>query len=181
MSYVNTTTLEIVEAVDIMMAYPDVSFPNRGWTDEDLAPYGYADLNYPPNPPQPGTYENVVEVQPVEVDGVWYRHFILVPMTPEEVVQKNQQLWVEFTSDTQNRLDTFAQTRGYDNMLSLCTYATSPTQKYATEGAYGVQSRDETWLAFYQLMDEVKAGVAPMPTNFGEVVAVLPVLEWPNP
>lgn len=181
MSYVNTTTLEIVEAADIMAAYPDVSFPNRAWTDEDLAPYGYADLWYPPNPPVPTTYENLVQVDPVEIGGVWYRQFIVVPMTPEEVAVKNQQLWAEFTLDTQKRLDIFAQTRGYNDILSLCTYATSPTQKYATEGAYGVQARDNTWFDFYELMDKVAANLEPMPTTFQEVEAYLPVLEWPNP
>lgn len=181
MSYVNTTTLDIVEAADIMQQYPDVSFPNRGWTDEDLAPYGYAELHYDPDPPTPGVYDNVVEVDPVEIDGKWYSQFTLVPMTPEQVAIKNQELWTSYTTDTQDRLDTFAQTRGYDGILSLCTYATSPTQKYATEGQYGVSARDNTWHDFYKLMDDVNAGLAPMPTNYSEVVAVLPVLEWPNP
>lgn len=181
MSYVNTTTLAIVEAADIMLAYPDVSFPNRGWTDEDLAPYGYAVLNWPPNPPIPGMYENVVEVDPVEVDGQWYHHFILVPMTPEQVAVKNAELWTSYTMDTQNRLNAFAQTRGYDSMLSLCTYSTSPTEKYAIEGQYGVTSRDETWQQFYIIQDEVIAGTRPMPQNYQEIIPDLPVLKWPNP
>lgn len=89
MSYVNTTTLQIVEAKNIMVEYPDVNFPNRGWTDEDLEPFGYANLYYPTNPPVPGMYENLVEIQPEEIDGVWYRQFIVEPMTPEEIDQVN--------------------------------------------------------------------------------------------
>lgn len=181
MSYVNTTTLEIVEAADIMAAFPDTSFPNRGWTDEDLAPFGYADLNYPPNPPIPGMYENLVEVAPVEVGGKWYRHFILVPMTPEQISVKNAEMMTAYTNDTQNRLDEFAATRGYSGILSLCTYATSPTQKYAEEGQYGVSARDETWQQFYIFMDEVAAGIRPMPENYSIIATTLPVLEWPNP
>lgn len=87
MSYVNTTTLQIVQANDIMVAYPDVSFPNRAWTNEDLQPYGYANLYYPPNPPVPGRYEKLVELPPAEIDGEWYEQFEVVPMTPEEIAQ----------------------------------------------------------------------------------------------
>lgn len=104
MSYVNTTTLQIVEAADIMAAYPDVSFPNRAWTDEELAPYGYAILYYPPNPPVPTRYENLVEIEPEEIDGLWYRQFIVVPMTPEEIAQVNAQTQYENKTQAESLL-----------------------------------------------------------------------------
>lgn len=80
---------------------------------------------------------------------------------------------------TQNRLDAFAQTRGYDGILSASTYATSAVDRFRAEGQYCVDARDATWNALYQLMTEVQAGNAPMPAGFSGVEPLLPVLSWP--
>lgn len=80
---------------------------------------------------------------------------------------------------TQLRLDTFAQTRNYDGILSACTYATSGVTKFAAEGQYCVDARDATWSALYTIMGEVLAQTRPMPESFSDIVADLPVLVWP--
>jgi len=85
MSYININTLEKVEAVDIMTANPNISFPNRGWSDEDILPYGYAELNFPVEHPMPGRYEKLEESTPVQIDGKWYVQFAIVPITDEEI------------------------------------------------------------------------------------------------
>lgn len=92
--------------------------------------------------------------------------------TPEEIVQ-------EYIGLIQLRLDTFAQTRGYDGILSACTYVNDPIEKFAIEGQYCVQARGETWATGYIILDEVLAGIRPAPT-WEEVEAELPVIEWPN-
>jgi hypothetical protein len=81
---------------------------------------------------------------------------------------------------TQQRLDTFAKTRLYDGVLSLCTYATSPNPKFQAEGQYGVESRDATWATLYEIMEEVKAGTRPMPSGYADIESELPVLQWPT-
>jgi hypothetical protein len=91
-----------------------------------------------------------------------------------------EQIRAQIVIDTQVHLDTFAQTRAYDNMLSLCTYATSTIEKYRVEGQYGVDSRDATWETLYQIFDEADAGKRPEPTSFADVVGDLPPLVWPN-
>lgn len=179
MSYVKLSTLEKLEAADIMLAHPDISFPNRGWTDEDLAPYGYAELHYPSTHPFPGTFEKLVETTPAQIDGKWYIQFEVVPMTSDEVTIKQVEIKAGIVRETQAHLDNFAQSRNYDGILSLCTYATSPTQKFAEEGQYGVEARDATWAKLYEIMAEVEAGTRPMPTSFADVVSELPVLQWP--
>lgn len=79
----------------------------------------------------------------------------------------------------QKRLDDFAKTRGYDGILSACTYATSGVPKFAAEGQYCVAARDATWGALYTLLDDVQAGKWQMPTEFADVEPLLPVLGWP--
>ena len=81
---------------------------------------------------------------------------------------------------TQQRLDDFARTRNYDNILSACTYADSSVPKFATEGQYAVQARDATWAALYALLDEVQAGTRQVPASFADVEPMLPPLEWPQ-
>lgn len=80
---------------------------------------------------------------------------------------------------TQSSLDTFAQTRNYDGILSACTYATSSVPKFAAEGQYCVDARDATWATLYTIMGEVLAQTRPMPESFADVAPLLPVLEWP--
>lgn len=96
------------------------------------------------------------------------------PPTPEQIQQ-------EIVTATQNRLDTFAQTRNYDGILSACTYATSTVPKFQVEGQYCVESRDATWAKLYEILAEVEAGTRPMPTGYASIENELPVLQWPVP
>jgi hypothetical protein len=80
----------------------------------------------------------------------------------------------------QKRLDNFAQTRGYDGILSACTYAGSKVEKFRIEGDYCVEVRDQHWAACWRLLAEVESGVRPMPGAVSEVVAQMPPLVWPD-
>lgn len=105
-------------------------------------------------------------------DGTVFEEPVVPEPTPEEII-------AQYTDAIQRRLDDFARTRGYDGILSACTYATSPTPKFATEGQYCVAQRDATWADAYTILDEVLAGTRPMPT-LDELFAELPELVWPN-
>jgi len=93
--------------------------------------------------------------------------------------KSSEQIIAEFAAKVQSRLDAFARTRGYDGILSACTYATSTNPKFATEGQYCVQARDATWAKCYEILNAVQAGDRPVPT-WEELEAELPVLQWPN-
>ena len=90
-----------------------------------------------------------------------------------------EQIQQAITTATQQRLDDFVRTRGYDGIMSACTYATSTNVKFAAEGQYCVEARDATWATLYQMLDAVLAGTRPMPSGYAAIEAELPALVWP--
>ena len=94
------------------------------------------------------------------------------PPTPEQT-QK------QLTNAVQRHLDTTAQERGYDGIMSLCTYATSHNPKFVAEGQAGVIWRDAVWAACYGLLDEVMSGQREIPTA-EELIVLLPEIVWPS-
>lgn len=78
----------------------------------------------------------------------------------------------EIVGLVERQLDEFARTRGYDNMLSACTYATSKNEKFAREGQYCVELRDATW---GKLEEFFAAGEL----NYPVVKKGLPKAKWP--
>ena len=99
--------------------------------------------------------------------------------TAEQKGQEAQAATIaSLTGAVQRHLDEKSRTRGYDGILSLCTYATSAHDKFRAEGQAGVVWRDAVWAACYQFVDDVLAGSRPVPTS-EELVAELPVFEWP--
>ena len=89
------------------------------------------------------------------------------------------QMQIAFTLAIQKRLDDFAKTRGYDGIMSAATYATSTNPKFAMEGQYAVESRDDTWAEAYMILGHVLGGIRPMP-SIEEVFQELPELIWPD-
>lgn len=94
--------------------------------------------------------------------------------------QSSAALQSRVVAATQRRLDAFAQTRNYDNILSACTYAESTVPRFAAEGQYCVSARDATWSTLYTILAEVEAEQRPVPTGFSDIEAELPALAWPE-
>lgn len=84
----------------------------------------------------------------------------------------------DMTAVVQRYLDATAQLRGYDGILSLCSYAASVNQPFAAEGDAGIVWRDAVWLYCYQVLADVAAGTRPIPTA-DELIAELPAMVWP--
>lgn len=109
----------------------------------------------------------------------WETAWAVRSLNSEELAERVAALMQNIVSQTQQRLDDFARTRGYDGILSACTYAASTFTKFQTEGQYCVNARDATWASLYTLMAEVQAGTRPMPGGYADVEASLPALAWP--
>ena len=145
------------------------------------------------SPLEPGVYlipAHATETAPPEfnaethtckfIDDAWTVAAIPPPEpepTPEEI---EHQTIASLTAAVQQHLDTTAQQRNYDGILSLCTYATSTNAKFKAEGQAGVQWRDAVWAACYAIMAGVKAGDRAIPTA-EELIAAMPVMTWPEP
>lgn len=158
---------------------PNVSLPAEP-TDAQLEEVGLFVVHDPGRPAHDPWTQSVDAMPPayVEANSRWELGYAVRAATPEEITQREQQLIDQYTELTQRRLDTFAQTRNYDGILSACTYATSPTAKFAAEGQYCVAQRDATWAALLSILNDVRDGLRAIPT-WAEVEAELPVLEWP--
>lgn len=96
--------------------------------------------------------------------------------------QAGERLKQKITTATQAALDAFARTRGYDSILSACTYVTSTIPAFAAEGAYCVNLRDDTWAKIYLMLAEVQSGARAAPTSFEDIAHELPVSSaaWPE-
>ena len=83
------------------------------------------------------------------------------------------------TDAMQSYLDHTAQERGYDGILSLCSYATSANPRFGPEGQAGVSLRDAVWAYGYRIIAEIQAGTRPVPSA-EELIAALPSIVWPS-
>lgn len=128
--------------------------------------------------------QSVVEIDPALVNGEWTQQWRIDALTPtqiaDNVVAKNAALFRDIQNQTQARLDSFARTRNYSGMLSLCTYVSSTNTKFQAEGQYGIEVRDATWAKLYEILESIETGTRPIPTHYTEIESELPTLIWPQ-
>jgi hypothetical protein len=91
-------------------------------------------------------------------------------------IKESDDLMTNYINIVQALLDTSAQALGYDNIISVCTYATSTKEKFRTEGQKFVEWRDNVWDSCYTTLALVQAGEIPIPT-MNELLNSLPKLE----
>lgn len=106
------------------------------------------------------------------VDGQWYLYNTLIDYTHEEFAST-------LLTYVRTQLDNFAKERGYDSILSACSYATSLVPTYAVEGQHCVGIRDTTWDEVATYLENIVSGSEPMPSSYADVTARLPALVWP--
>lgn len=158
--------------------HPNTSFP-QPYELTELAAFDVYEVVDSTPPVFSTMSQRLDEAAPVMVKGVWTRQWQVADLSPAEQAAAVAAIIASVTSNTQARLDTFARTRGYDGILSACTYASSAIPKFAADGQYAVNARDATWATLYAFMADVGAGTKPMPTGFAEVEPLLPALVWP--
>ncbi len=166
----------VVSAQEFKRAHPNVAFPAD--ITQDIADAFGGDVVVPTAKPTTASFfERVVPVVPVQVNGVWKQAW-RVESRPDVQVAK-QQFTDAIVERAQDRLDSFARTRGYDGILSACTYVASPVPRFKSDAEYCVGARDATWLFLYDYLERVSAGTTPTPMSYGDIEPMLPQLVWP--
>lgn len=178
MFYINTITGEYpVSEAAIRAEYPNTSFAANF-----VPPQPYAAVQEALLPEYARLREYLKEGIPVKVDETWYRDWQVLPLDPEVIAANEaralERSIVEYTTMTQQRLDDFARSKNYDNILSATTYATDPKPEFQGEGQRAVELRSQTWDKFYEIVAEIKAGTRPIPESYADIAADLPNLTW---
>ena len=83
----------------------------------------------------------------------------------------------ELTAMVQEYMDKAVMARGYDGILSACSYVDTGVEKFDTEGAKCREWRSAVWAKCYEVLDDVLQGNRAVPTA-EELLAMLPKLEW---
>lgn len=86
-----------------------------------------------------------------------------------------QEIKAEITNAIQSMLDDKAKAKGYDNIVSACSYAGYDNPFRAEGEAYGLW-RALCWSKAYEILEAVETGIRPMPT-ISEVLEEMPALE----
>lgn len=107
-----------------------------------------------------------------------YLHWSAQNQTLSALPKSPKQLREEIVQKTQARLDEFAKTRGYDGILSACSYDPSTDALFRQDAERAVHLRDLTWRTLYAHLDKINKGEAPIPTSFSDVEPLLPELTW---
>lgn len=96
---------------------------------------------------------------------------VLPPKTQEEILS-------EYITLVQQYLDSTAKSRGYDGIISLCSYKGSTDAVFNKEGTAGVAWRDSVWRTCYSIRDEVLAGTRTEIPTAESLISELPIFTW---
>lgn len=149
-------------------------------TDEAIAAVGLLAVQRVAPPQHHALTQQATPLPPALVDGVWVEQWAVDDLPPEQQQAALANVQNQIVARVQQRLDAFVATRGYDSILSACTYATSPVPRFAAEGQCAVNSRDATWATLYTILAEVQAGTRPVPMGIEDIADDLPPLTWPE-
>jgi len=82
-----------------------------------------------------------------------------------------------YSNLVQIHLDTIAKAKGYDSLLSACSYANSVNTTFKADGLAAVAWRDEVWVICHNYLQEVEAGTKLEPSE-QELISLLPTITW---
>jgi hypothetical protein len=94
------------------------------------------------------------------------------PITPEQQMQALVSLFID---SVQSHLDAKSMEKGYDNIVSACSYAAAPNP-FQAESISFVTWRGNVWAYCYQELAKVQSGERPVP-DVMEFINELPVFE----
>lgn len=137
-------------------------------TEEELKELGYLKVIYEDYPTNTDEFKKAVQSSEVKDDTYVISY---------EIVSKNlEELTALFKEKTQQLLDAKARDKGYDDILSACSYAGYDNDFRAEGEAFGIW-RAKVWKYGYGLLNAIAEGKHKMPKSFDEILTEMPTLE----
>jgi hypothetical protein len=164
--WINVQTALVESEYAIRRNNPDTSYPTP--MPESIPRYAWA---VPDMQPAAQPWCTVSMGAPAFVGNQWTLPWVQTPMTDNQIIEAVK-------VEVQARLDTFAQTRGYDTIGSASEYAGCSVVKFSSEGQRAKDLRAATWDALYTIMAAVQTAQRPMPASTDALMAELPALAW---
>jgi len=157
---------------------PNTSFPKK-LSDEALASWGVYPVTEAADPAyNPDTQRVVTATTPVHVSGAWILSKTVEPLSQEEQEAKAKALMDSYSAAVQNLLDSTAKEKGYDNIISMTSYANSGNAKWANEATAAITWRDACWNeSLVQMGNYLATGNKPSMEDF---LAAMPTPVWPE-
>jgi len=157
---------------------PNTSFPKR-MSDSALANWGVYPVTEAPDPAYDDVTQRVViDSHPTLVSGNWVRQKSVVALSAEEAEAKSKALMDSYSAAVQNLLDSTAKEKGYDNIISMTSYANSGNAKWANEATAAISWRDACWNeSLVQMGNYLATGNKPSMEDF---LAAMPTPVWPE-
>lgn len=109
--------------------------------------------------------------------GQWtaYEEWLAEGNTPEKLPGPTfAEIMAAVTPGVQRWMDQTAQQKGYDNVVSCATYATSGVPEFAADAAAIIAWRDAVWVAAYAWRDGLNGQLPETIPTIEEVIAQLP-------
>lgn len=160
---------------DLRADYPQTSFP-ADLSQADLSDFDVYKVT-PTAKPEADYTQVVEEIEPMKVGENWAQVWIVRDATEEEETAAFNELAAQYESAVQAHLNFAARERGYDNILSACSYAAGDHPRFSVEGKDCIAWRSAVWEKAFLILSAVKNKVRPLPT-IQEVISELPVIVW---
>lgn len=97
------------------------------------------------------------------------------PFVPREPTQ--EEIKQALIDGTQDYMDEVARTRGYDSILSACSYVSTGVERFDVEGEQARIWRSAVWAYCYAQLDLVLEGKRSIP-SLEELIEELPKISW---
>lgn len=129
---------------------------------------------------QLGDFSNYTTVCKIDGYEIWYSNNNYVHVEPQPFVPREptpDEIKQMLIDGVQNWMDEVAMSRGYDGILSACSYIDTGVERFDIEGAQARRWRSQVWAYCYAYLDEVLAGNRNIP-SLEELIEELPKIDW---
>lgn len=124
-----------------------------------------------------GYFVSIDNSVPTAENAIYVGH-IEYPADPQlYAAYRQKQIVDNYTDIVQNILDKTAQSRGYDNFISLSTYVNSSYIPFKNDAINALAWRDSVWVTCFDILAKGTSGEIPIPTE-EEFITMLPLITW---